>query len=201
MIFQQRRNLPENLSSREFRTATAFSSFLNFGTSEEVHCGPFGSANYTAATPDSGIVKCDFFLPGSGLAPPEERGENGRKMGELPFLTHFWANFPNFRPFFPFFPGAQKQGGPGSVRFGYGLGMERFERFRFLVPAVPLRRGFLCVSVQLNREDGSGFGSWKKVPAVPVPRSVPARKRFRRFRFAVPVRFLGHPAGFGQVPG
>ena len=26
--FQQRRNLPENLSSREFRTATAFSSFL-----------------------------------------------------------------------------------------------------------------------------------------------------------------------------
>ena len=37
------------------------------------------------------------------------------------------------------------QGGPGSVRFGYGLGMERFERFRFSVPAVPLRRGFLCV--------------------------------------------------------
>ena len=29
IIFQQRRNLPENLSSREFRTATAFSSFLN----------------------------------------------------------------------------------------------------------------------------------------------------------------------------
>ena len=55
------------------------------------------------------------------------------------------------------------QGGPGSVRFGYGLGMERFERFRFSVPAVPLRRGLLCVSVQDNREDrsGSGFGSWK----------------------------------------
>ena len=62
------------------------------------------------------------------------------------------------------------QGGPGSVRFGYGLGMERFERFRFSVPAVPLRRGFLCVSVQSHREDGSGsgFGSWKMVPAVPV---------------------------------
>ena len=29
IIFQQRRNLPENLSSREFRTATAFSSFLS----------------------------------------------------------------------------------------------------------------------------------------------------------------------------
>ena len=28
-IFQQRRNLPENLSSKEFRTATAFSSFLS----------------------------------------------------------------------------------------------------------------------------------------------------------------------------
>ena len=28
IIFQQRRNLPENLSSKEFRTATAFSSFL-----------------------------------------------------------------------------------------------------------------------------------------------------------------------------
>ena len=65
-----------------------------------------------------------------------------------------------------------KQGGPGSVRFGYGLGMERFERFRFSAPAVPLRRGFFCVSVQFHREDGSGsvfFTSWKTVPAVPVP--------------------------------
>ena len=35
------------------------------------------------------------------------------------------------------------QKGPGSVRFGYGFGMERFERFRFSVLAVPLRRGFL----------------------------------------------------------
>ena len=42
----------------------------------------------------------------------------------------------------------QNQGGPGSpgsVRFGYGLGMERFERFRFSVPAVPLRRVFFSV--------------------------------------------------------
>ena len=69
------------------------------------------------------------------------------------------------------------QGGPGSVRFGYGLGMERFERFRFSVPPVPLRRGFFCVSVQFHREDGSGsgFGSWKTVLAVPVLRSVPAK--------------------------
>ena len=55
--------------------------------------------------------------------------------------------------------------------------MEQFERFRFSVPAVPPRRGFLCVSVQSHREDGSGsvFGSWQTVPAVPVPRSVPAK--------------------------
>ena len=30
IIFQQRRNLPENLSSKEFQTATAFLSFLTF---------------------------------------------------------------------------------------------------------------------------------------------------------------------------
>ena len=78
------------------------------------------------------------------------------------------------------------------VRFGYGLGMERFERFRFSVPAVPLRRGFLCVSVQFHSEDGSGSGSgsWKTVPAVPVRRSVPAKTVP-----AVPV------SGSGSVPG
>ena len=86
----------------------------------------------------------------------------------------------------------QDAGWPGSVRFGYGLGMERFERFRFSVPAVPLRRGFLCVSVQFGREDGSssGFGSWKTVPAVPVPCSVPGK-----MVPTVPV------SGSGSVPG
>ena len=42
------------------------------------------------------------------------------------------------------------QGGPGSVRFGYGLGVERFERSRFSVPAAPLQKRFffffLCFS-------------------------------------------------------
>ena len=38
------------------------------------------------------------------------------------------------------------------VRFGYGSGVERFERFRFSVPAVPLRKRFFCVSVQFNRK-------------------------------------------------
>ena len=59
--------------------------------------------------------------------------------------------------------------GPGSVWFGYGLGVERFERFRFSVTAVPMQKGFFCVSAQLHRkgrfrfrflENGSGgFGS------------------------------------------
>ena len=50
------------------------------------------------------------------------------------------------------------------VQFGYGLGVERFKRFQFSVPAIPLqKRVFMCFS---------GFGSWKTVPAVPVPLSV-----------------------------
>ena len=42
-------------------------------------------------------------------------------------------------------PLPKKQGGLGSVRFGYGSGVERFERFRFSVPAVPLQNGFFFV--------------------------------------------------------
>ena len=38
------------------------------------------------------------------------------------------------------------------VRFGYGLGVEGFERFRFSVLAVPLQKGFFCASVQFDRE-------------------------------------------------
>ena len=63
----------------------------------------------------------------------------------------------------------------GSVRFGYGLGVERFERFRFSVPAVPLQKGFFpAFQYSLTGKDGSGsgVGSWKAVPAVPVPVSV-----------------------------
>ena len=61
----------------------------------------------------------------------------------------------------------------GSVRLRFGDGTVR---------AVPVfgsggssKEGifqpFLCVSAQFDREDGSGsgFGSWKTVPAVPVP--------------------------------
>ena len=54
--------------------------------------------------------------------------------------------------------------------------MERFKRFRFSVPAVPLQKGFSFSVLQHNVTgkdgSGSGFGSWKTVPAVPVPLSV-----------------------------
>ena len=60
---------------------------------------------------------------------------------------------------------SQFQGGPGSVRFGYGLGVERFKRFWFSFPAVPLQIVFFCSVFQhrLTGKDGSGsgFGSWK----------------------------------------
>ena len=75
----------------------------------------------------------------------------------------------------------------GSVRLRFGDGTVR--AVPVSVPAVPLRRGFLSVSVQFHREDGSGsgFGSWKTVPAVPVPRSVPGENGSDgsgfRFRF------------------
>ena len=87
------------------------------------------------------------------------------------------------------------QGGHGSVPFGYGSCMERFRWFRFSVPAVPLQTRLFCVSVQFNRkgrfrfrlrfrDDGSG-SSGSEIRF--------REKRFRRFRFSVPVRFLSHP--------
>ena len=51
------------------------------------------------------------------------------------------------------------QGGPGSVQFGYGLGVERFEQFRFSVPEVPLQKRFSVFQYSLTGKDGSGFGS------------------------------------------
>ena len=62
------------------------------------------------------------------------------------------------------------QGGPSSVRFGYGLGA---------VPVFgsggPFREGFSVFQSRLTERDGSDFGSSKTVPAVPVPRSVPGK--------------------------
>ena len=76
------------------------------------------------------------------------------------------------------------QGGPGSVRFGYGLGMERFAWFRFSRFRRFLEGGCVCVFPYSLAERT-------------VPVSVPG-KRFRRFgktvpTVPVPVRFLGHP--------
>ena len=103
-------------------------------------------------------------------------GTRPRETFSRPLLRRFWLRAP--RLLWPRF---------GWVRLRFGV--ERFERFRFSVPAVPLMRGFLCVSAQFHREDGSGFGS-KTVPAVPVPRSVPAKTVP-----TVPV------SGSGSVPG
>ena len=63
-----------------------------------------------------------------------------------------------------------------SVRFGsatvWGRNGSSGSGFRF--PAVPLQNGFFFVQYSLTGKDGSGsgFGSWKTVPAVPVPLSV-----------------------------
>ena len=57
-----------------------------------------------------------------------------------------------------------KQSGPGSVRFGYGLGVERFDRFRFSVPAVPLKKGFSVFQYNLKER------------TVPVPVPVPGKR-------------------------
>ena len=51
------------------------------------------------------------------------------------------------------------------------------------------KKVFLCFSTFLTGKDGSGsgFGSWKTVPAVPVPLSVPGKNGSdgsgSRFRF------------------
>ena len=66
----------------------------------------------------------------------------------------------------------------GSVRLRFGGGTVR------PVPVLgsggsSAKKGFVCISVQFNSKGrfGSGFGSWKTVPAVPVPLSV-SGKRF-----------------------
>ena len=97
-----------------------------------------------------------------GISHGRQSETNATSARTISSLECFWALFS-----------LEKQGGPGSVRFGYGLGVERFERFRFSVPAVPLQKGVFCVfQDSLTGKNGSGSGSWKTVPAVPVPLSV-----------------------------
>ena len=52
--------------------------------------------------------------------------------------------------------------GEAPVRFGYGLGVERFERFQFSVPAVLLQKGFSVFQYSLTGKDSSGFGCLKR---------------------------------------
>ena len=79
--------------------------------------------------------------------------------------------------------------------------MERFERFRFSVPAVPLQKGFSVLQYTFTGKDGSGFGSWKTVPAVPAPLSVLGKTRERKIspKFFRPKFFPGRPHGM-SVP-
>ena len=71
-------------------------------------------------------------------------------------------------------PKRKVQGGPGSVRFGSGLGRERFKRFRVFGSGGSSAKRFFCVQYSLTGKNGSGsgFGSWRTVPTVPVPLSV-----------------------------
>ena len=82
------------------------------------------------------------------------------------------------------------------VRFGSvtvwgwnGSSGSGFRFWRFLC-----KKSFSVFQYSLTGKNGSGsgFGSWKTVPAVPF-RFRFREKRFRRFRFPVPVRFLSHP--------
>ena len=74
------------------------------------------------------------------------------------------------------------------VRFGYGLGLERLA-VRVFGSGGSSAEVFSSVSKSLTESGGSGFGSRKTVPAVPVPLSVPGKTVP-----AVPV------SGSGSVP-
>ena len=85
------------------------------------------------------------------------------------------------------------QGGPGSVRLRFGDGA---------VQAVPVfgsggssaKGGFSVFQYSLTGKEGSGFSSWKTVPAVPVPLSVSGKTvPTVPVSGLVPVRFLSHP--------
>ena len=64
----------------------------------------------------------------------------------------------------------------------------------------------MCVSVQFNKEDGSGsgFGSWKTVPSVPVPRSVPGKtlraQRLKKFKIALSIEIEIFKRATRQTP-
>ena len=70
----------------------------------------------------------------STLFGPFVLGENGSLLAKCEYLTD---------------PYLQIQGGCSSVRFGYRSCIERFDRFGFSVPTVPLGKGFLGTSVEV----------------------------------------------------
>ena len=93
----------------------------------------------------------------------------------------------------PLFVKFHRQGGPGSVRLRFGdQHRNGSSGSGFLGSGGSSKEGGFCVFQCSLTEDGSGsgFGSWKTVPAVPVPRSVPGKTVP-----TVPV------SGSGSVPG
>ena len=96
----------------------------------------------------------------------------------LPFVSRYFCRSIRVRGRWNTPPKIFKGGGRSisyfrrvaPVRFGCGLGVERFDRFRFSVPTVPLQKGFFSVSAQINMkgrfrfrfrflENGSGGSS------------------------------------------
>ena len=70
------------------------------------------------------------------------------------------------------------------VRFGYGLGMERFKRFRFSVPAVPLQKGFSVFQYNLTGKE--------KVLKRAKEKVFSGKKNSLNIKFLGGI-FLGHP--------
>ena len=79
--------------------------------------------------------------------------------------------------------------GSVTVRAWNGSSGSGFRFRRFLC-----KKGFSLFQYTLTGKDGSGsgFGSWKTVPAVPVPLSV-SGQTVPAVPVPVPVRFLSHP--------
>ena len=117
----------------------------------------------------------------------------------LEFLCFFpLQGFPFFLSMFPFFS-SDYRGSVGTKKilvflvvflafFSKKKNKERKDR-------VPLQKRFFCVfqySLTGKNGSGSGFGSWKTVPAVPVPLSVSGNGSDGS-GFPVLVRFLSHP--------
>ena len=108
------------------------------------------------------------------------------------------------------------RGGPGPVRFSYGMRVERFERFRFsaLLLVVPLGKGGLCLSkfsvpAKRFRRFWFCFRSWGWKFSLPPSKACPKRVGVKKFVPSLESLFsldfkggnLGCPGNFAGSPG